>query len=208
MSQSEFELIFEVSQVSDPGDLRIEHVGRYLDIVVQSHSGLTLATVTAEGAEVLSAAMNAARVLAACGLSPVRSHPDLVTRQDIAERAEVTRQAVGNWVRGERQRADAFPTPANLVGGGVWLWGDVVAWLRRQDYETDDLGFPSMSDHTRIDSALLDLSRSSLRSNACEITGYVALGGGRAGTFYAPSRIDTHSALAGGSFRAEYGLAI
>ncbi|MFC8528401.1 hypothetical protein [Nocardia sp. NPDC057227] len=218
MSTIEFELIFEVPEVSGPGDPRIEQVEEHLDIVVQSHSGLTLATVTADGAEVLAAALNAAHILAVCGLRPVRSHPDLVTRQDIAERAEVTRQAVGNWVRGERLRTDPFPVPANLVGGGVWLWGDVVAWLRRQGHETDDLEFPSLSDHTRIDSALIELSgdltqpsaavRGARPSNGCEITGFVKLAGERTATLYAPSGTDAHHSLAGESFQAEYGLAV
>lgn len=161
---TEFELIFVISDVIGPGDERIAKVEEHLDIVVESHSGLTLATVTAEGAEVVTAALKAATLLTACGLAALRSYPDLVTRQDIADRSEVSRQAVGNWVRGERLHSDPFPTPANLVGGGAWLWGDVVAWLRRQGYEIDDIEFPSMDDHARIDGALLGIPERACRT--------------------------------------------
>ncbi|WP_328660201.1 hypothetical protein [Nocardia salmonicida] len=106
-------------------------------------------------------------------------------------------------------RTDPFPAPANLVGGGVWLWGSVVAWLRRQGHETDDLGFPSMSDHTRIDSALIDLPASlSLPGVAPAIMGYVEMTGERAETMYAPSKANAHHAWADVSFQAEYALAV
>lgn len=156
MSPTEFELIFAIPEVADPTDKRISVVEEHLDIVVESHSGLTLATVTAEGHDAAAAALGAAAILSICGLAPTRSYPDLVTRQDIADRAQVSRQAVGNWVRGERITADPFPSPVNLVGGGVWLWGEIVAWLRRHNHSTDDISFPSLNDHVRIDTLLLD----------------------------------------------------
>lgn len=152
---AQFELIFVIPDVTDPADSRIAKAEEQLDIVVEAHSGLALATVTADGVDAVDAATNAAAILEACGLCPVRSHPDLVTRQDIADRAEVSRQAVGNWVRGDRIRSDPFPAPTNLVGGGVWLWGDVVEWLRRHGHEIEQIGLPSLDDHTRIDEALL-----------------------------------------------------
>lgn len=216
MSPTEFELIFVVPEVSGPGDLRIEKVEEHLDIVIESHNGLTLATVTAEGSEAVAAALTAATVLAACGLRPVRSYPDLVTRQDIAERAQVTRQAVGNWVRGDRMQSDPFPSPANLAGGGVWLWGDVVAWLQRHDYEIDDIGFPSMDDHARIDCALLAIP-GNLRLHGAllgvlgglrTIKGYVELSGERAAIVYAPSVAEAPHRWAGEIFQSNYALAI
>lgn len=203
MSPTEFELIFVTPDLAGPGDDRVAMVEEHLDVVVESHSGLTLATVTAEGADAVTAALSAAAVLSACGLSPVRSYPDMVTRQDIADRADVSRQAVGNWVRGERMQSDPFPTPVNLVGGGVWLWGDVVAWLRRHGHDIEDLKFPSIAEHARIDTALLQTP-----TRSATFAGHVALSGERATALYAPSVSAPHQHWAGESFQSSYALAI
>lgn len=198
MPPTEFELIFVIPEVSGPGDARIAEVEEHLDIVVESHSGLTLATVTSEGADALTAALGAAAVLTSCGLTVMRSYPDLVTRQDVADRAEVSRQAVGNWVRGDRMQSDPFPAPVNLAGGGAWLWGDVVAWLRRHDYEIDAIGFPSMDDHARIDAALVGASRRSPK-----ISGHLEVD-----VRFAPSVVGANRDWAGVSFQSSYALAI
>lgn len=203
MSPTEFELIFVTPDVAGPGDPRIAQVERHLDVVVESHSGLTLATVTAEGIDAVAAALDAAAVLTACGLPPVRSYPDLVTRQDIADRAEVTRQAVGNWVRGERVQSDPFPTPTHLVGGGVWMWGEVVAWLRRRGHEIDDIEFPTIDDHARIDKVLLGRTGS-----WPTISGRIELVGERAHTAFSPRVVDTDRYWAGDSFQQDYALAV
>lgn len=201
MSAIEFELIFVTPDLSGPGDPRIEQIENHLDVVVESHSGLTLTTVTVEGADAISAALNAAAVLTGCGLTPTRSYPDLVTRQDIADRAEVSRQAVGNWVRGERQQSDPFPVPANLVGGGVWLWGDVVAWLRNHDYETDDLAFPTLEEHSRIDALLRTPT-----GRGAVFNGRLELAGARACIGFAPTVAGATHRWPG--FRSDYALAI
>lgn len=162
MPTIEFELIFVIPEIDGPGDPRITQAARHLDIVVETHSGLTLATITAEGANATDAGLAAAATLTQCDLAVQRSHPDFVTRQDIAARAEVTRQAVGNWVRGDRMSGDSFPTPVNLVSGGIWLWGDVIAWLRRNGHQVDDdMQYPSIEDHARIDIGIADREKPS-----------------------------------------------
>lgn len=201
MSPTEFELIFVIPEITDPGDPRIAQVEDHLDVVVESHSGLTLATVTAEGPDVVTASVNAVKILSSCGLPPTRSYPDLVTRQDIADRVEVSRQAVGNWVRGERFQSDPFPAPVHLVGGGVWLWGDVVNWLRRNNYQIDDLPSPSMDEHLRIDAALLD-------ARAATVDGHVETTSARMQPVYAPSVVPLRGTWGGGSFQSDYALAV
>lgn len=203
MSLTDFELIFVIPDVSGPGDERIAAAEEHLDIVVESHSGLTLATVTAEGADSVAAALAAAAVLSACGLPPVRSYPDLVTRQDIADRAEVSRQAVGNWVRGERIQSDPFPAPVNFVGGGAWLWGDVAAWLRRHDRGADEMEFPSIDDHARIDSRLLN------EPNAPrQLSGSLQMAVAQVDVFYASSTSAPTRHWADDSFLAAFALAV
>ncbi|WP_432789286.1 hypothetical protein QYM46_13190 [Brevibacterium sp. K11IcPPYGO002] len=60
-----------------------------------------------------------------------RLEPDLVTRAEIADRANVKRQAVSLWVTGQRKAG--FPFPAVSYGGGLWYWPDVEAWLVTND---------------------------------------------------------------------------
>lgn len=52
---------------------------------------------------------------------------DLVSVQEIAERAGVKPDTVHKW----RARHDDFPVPFGEVAGSVpvWLWPDVKAWL-------------------------------------------------------------------------------
>ncbi len=86
----------------------------------------------------------------------------------------------------------------NLVGGGAWLWGDVVAWLRRQDYKIDDIEFPSMDDHVRIDAALVGAPR-----RTPKISGHL-----EAKVGFAPAVVGISRDWAGDSFQSSYALAV
>ena len=119
---------------------------------VEERKGLQLLTLTAEGMRAATTAITLVDQLVVEGVRPERTHPDLVSRQDIADRAGVTRQAVGQWVRGVRQASTPFPVPYNSVAGGIWFWGDVLAWLRPQGYGQDTgLRYPTLDEHIRID---------------------------------------------------------
>ncbi|QBJ98413.1 hypothetical protein ERC79_22620 [Rhodococcus sp. ABRD24] len=143
----EFAFIVPLLTVSRETVVEDEFGARVVD-----RGGLDLLTVASEGMRCATTGMSLVDQLVARGVRPVRTHPDLVTRQDIADRAGVTRQAVGQWVRGVRQRGTPFPAPFNTVSGGIWLWGDVYAWLRRHDYGADTgLQYPTLDDHVRID---------------------------------------------------------
>lgn len=154
MSPTEFEFIFVTDEVVDPADERIDAAMSHLDIVVESHNGLTLATVAATGVDAKSAGISAARILRDCGFQVERTYPDLVTRQDIADRIGMSRQAVGNWVRGDRHEADPFPTPTTLVAGGAWLWSEVIGWLTRNTSHREEVGYPTHFDHIGVDTYL------------------------------------------------------
>ncbi|CQD11955.1 hypothetical protein BN1232_02256 [Mycobacterium lentiflavum] len=149
--------MFVLPDVTDPGDPRIDALYGAHEALVESHGGLSLASMVTPGETPIAAARMAIAHLAACGFNPERTYPDLVTRADIADRLEKRRQTVDNWVRGERKRD--FPSPIHFVGGGVWLWRDVRDWVERaqvRDLPDDDgIGYPSLADHTVIDSELL-----------------------------------------------------
>ena len=154
MSTTDFEISFVIPELTGAFDPRVSQVEEALDIVVSSHSGLAVATVIVAGSDAVAAGRAASATLSSCSLPPLRTYPDLVNRQDIADRLDVSRQAVGNWVRGERHQSHSFPTPVNMVAGGVWLWGDIAEWLRLAGRDPDDVGYPTLQDHARLDEFL------------------------------------------------------
>jgi len=158
---AEYELTFELDPL---GEDQEDAICDRLDAVVATHGSTTLVTLTGRGCSVLDAAKRAVRELEHCGGVVHRLYEDLVSRSMIAQRARTTPQAVGQWVRGERQVRGAgdpvFPEPYNYVAGGVWLWGEVNAWLVALDRH-DGMNHPH-----RIDYALLNEWLSTRRSAA------------------------------------------
>jgi hypothetical protein len=156
-----YELIFVLDDIGELGDPRVDSIEGDLDAVFGRHDDLCLVTVSVEGTSAYAAGVEGVRRLGATGFTVLRSYPDLVNRPEIAERLDVTRQAVGNWTRGERLSTVVFPTPVHLAANGLWLWGDVVAWHRAKGCETTEveLGFPSIEDHGAIDAYIYTQQR-------------------------------------------------
>lgn len=65
-------------------------------------------------------------------LEVLRIEPDdYVNATDIAQRMNVSREAVRKWIEGERGAGD-FPYPVARVGQSpVWSWWEVANWLHR-----------------------------------------------------------------------------
>lgn len=115
-----------------------------LDAVIATHHGVVTVTVLITAPYCLAAARSAIDTLRRLGTPPRRLVDDLVTRSQIAERAGVTRQAVGQWIRGERHSGSAFPRPFVLAGGGLWLWGEVLDALAARGIELDEgISYPT-----------------------------------------------------------------
>ncbi|MFE6923818.1 hypothetical protein ACFVAV_22525 [Nocardia sp. NPDC057663] len=170
-----FEFMFVVEGITDAFDPRIELVEAHLDCVLERHSELTLVTLAATGTSAYIAGVHAVHILETAGIRVTRTYADLVTRQDIADRAEVTRQAVGNWVRGERCGTQPFPAPTNLAAGGLWLWRDVNKWLAARGLEHDSTDHLSLDTLAQIDAWLS--SRSCARTADASVfseIGYIA----------------------------------
>lgn len=159
--EQSFEWMFVVPEISGPDDPRVDELGDRGEVFVESHNGLNLVSTLTSGRTAVGAARIAINLLADCKLKAQRTYPDLVTRADIAERVGMRRQAVDNWVRGDRQQG--FPSPAHLVGGGAWLWRDVSDWLQRERIKglPDDGGvlYPTLADHAVIDGELASQQR-------------------------------------------------
>lgn len=100
--------------------------------------------VYVEGPTGHDAALAAIPRLHDVNLSIVRVDHDLVDGPEIAERLDVTRQAVQNWAKGTR--GSSFPRPFGFPGGKrVWAWTEIVDWARRERGldETDGLSLDS-----------------------------------------------------------------
>ncbi|CAH0302468.1 YfeC-like transcriptional regulator [Rhodococcoides fascians] len=156
MATREYEISFVVDPIEDPFDDRIDAVmDRLPGAVIASHGDLSIATTLVQAEDAVEAGLKAARELDACGLPVHRTSLDLVTRQDIADRVGVSRQAVGNWARGDRHESDPFPGRHSSVAGGVWLWADVASWLTSRGLLSENVAYPSSTEHAVIDACLV-----------------------------------------------------
>lgn len=123
-----YELSFDVVGISDVQEERIQ---RRFDIIVLERYGRRRVTMLVPGVDV-AVAFDAARAeLDSAGVQEYDFAPDYATRAEVARRAGLSTQAVGQYVRGERGDGE-FPMPALHVPAEVWVWGDVVPWLQRQ----------------------------------------------------------------------------
>ena len=158
VSMCQVELTFEVLPMTESVE---DVVVGQLEATVATHYGVNTVTLLVDTSDVLSGAAWAISALEKLGAKPVRLVDDLVTRGQIAERAGVTRQAVGQWVRAERHSGLPFPAPFILTSGGLWLWGEVVEALRTRGITVDDdVTYPNRLQSQRISGLLsLDIQR-------------------------------------------------
>ncbi|PSR66842.1 XRE family transcriptional regulator [Nocardia sp. MDA0666] len=155
MTAHEFEIAFVIETV-EADDPRIDRAMEALPgTTISGALGLTIATTLVDAHSAIEAGLHAAKELAAADLAPLRTYPDLVSRQDIADRVGMSRQAVGNWVRGERHNAKPFPVPVTLVAGGAWLWASVVRWIEETGAaELNESALPTLADHCVLDTMM------------------------------------------------------
>ncbi|MEV0771441.1 helix-turn-helix transcriptional regulator [Nocardia salmonicida] len=152
MTAHEFEIAFVIETV-EADDPRIDQAMEALPgTTISGALGLTVATTLVDAETAIEAGLLAAKALAVAGLTPLRTYQDLVSRQDIADRLDMSRQAVGNWVRGERQNVRPFPAPVTLASGGLWLWASVVRWIEAGGVtELNESALPTLGDHCVLD---------------------------------------------------------
>ena len=137
----EFELKFEITPVHETTADRLENS---MEAIFARHYGVATVSVVVAGANCLAAAAEALARLKGQGVAVVRLVDDVVGRSEIANRANVSRQAVANWISGKRQKSGHFPAPFILTDGGLWMWGEVLPALQILGYcEEDDLRYPS-----------------------------------------------------------------
>jgi hypothetical protein len=155
---TDYELTFIVDPMTDEQEDAI--LDRFDCLLGTNHIGDNFIVLTVSGNDAFHAAKNAHMELVEQGVVVDRLDYDLADRSQIAERLDITRQAVGNYIRGDRKAETPFPRAFNETGP-CWLWGDVVRWSR-QALEHDpapDLDFPDRHDIAKF--------------NACIVRGYV-----------------------------------
>ncbi|MDR3202498.1 MAG: helix-turn-helix domain containing protein [Bifidobacteriaceae bacterium] len=152
-----FELVFEVDPISQTMLDRLYTTVDY-DVMTSGHSGVTLLTAAVPAASAIRAADAVVSDLLHIGIRPLRLVEDLVSRSEIARRAGVTPQAVGQWLRGERREGVEPPRPYVLASGQLWLWGEVRQWLtslgQATDDSEDDIVYPTRRDHMTVNGNL------------------------------------------------------
>lgn len=147
---NEFELTYIVEPISE------DVLERLMDeedcLTGMNHSGQSYIIITAVGGNAVTAGKNMHLNLIGRGIDVTHVEYDLVSRSEIARRLDKTPQAVGNWIRRDRPTREEFPSMFSEVGGGIWLWSDVVDWARRAIKVDADPGlrFPGRADIEEI----------------------------------------------------------
>jgi hypothetical protein len=122
----------------------LDLVGAHFDdLTWHSESGQHIATLYTAAADPISAAVEVADAISAelPGARVTGIDPQLVALGDIADRLNISSEAVRLWAAGKRRAHTPFPAPAGHVSVGrtvmkIWSWPDVLTWLR-EGYHLD-----------------------------------------------------------------------
>ena len=132
------------------------------DAVIALQRGLFVLHFDRDADTAEEAITSACSDVRSAGATIIRVEPDpLVSASDIAERAEVTRQAVSLYVNGDR--GEAFPAPVACISGTrpLWKWSEVAVWLHaagKVDHSLVEMAllFDRLNDDQRATAALED----------------------------------------------------
>lgn len=105
------------------------------DATLSVQKGVLIVEFDRESVSFSRAVASACQNVKDAGLTVERVEPDhLVSLSEIAERANLSRQAISLYAKGER--ASGFPAPAVKVTSKhpLWDWGDVANWLYKKSY--------------------------------------------------------------------------
>lgn len=102
------------------------------------------------------------------GANVERIEPDpLVSLSEIAARSGLTRQAITNYVKGDR--AKGFPAPVARVTAesSLWDWATVAQWMVKNEKLARDVA---------IDAAIVREANEAIAAGAPDLRGYVKKG--------------------------------
>jgi hypothetical protein len=128
---------FDVEVAGPVTDAHIEALGDVLteaggiDATVQAGERGGTVMFSREAEDAIQAVVTAVQHLTAAGTRVTGVTEDLVTVEDIAERAQVTPAAARYWVTGERGPG-GFPEPkVRRQRASLYSWAEVSAWLEK-----------------------------------------------------------------------------
>ena len=142
MTEYDFTLILSgISDFTD-GDIDALYEAKCDDATVSQRYGRVYMTFSREAKSMAEAIVSAIEDVKAAdiGASVMRVDTcNLITQAEIARRIDRTRQAVSQYITGERGPG-GFPPPAcNIVEGQpLWYWCEVAYWLFQNDLIKDE----------------------------------------------------------------------
>lgn len=133
-----------VAGVNLDDDTTVDLIGSHFDgLTWHSEAGHTVATLLSTSGAPIDDAADVARAITATipGAWVPRTDPQLVSLGDIADRLNLSSEAVRLWTSGKRRAGTPFPAPTGHVSTGrttmkILSWPDVLTWLR-QEYTLD-----------------------------------------------------------------------
>ncbi|WP_298128230.1 hypothetical protein [Brevundimonas sp.] len=115
------------------------------DAIVSFQKGHILVDFAREASSIEDAIASAVENVRAAGATVERVEPDpLVSLSDMAGRANLSRQAMTNYFKGDR--GEGFPAPRARVttDSPLWDWADASAWLYRHGRVTREVAINAM----------------------------------------------------------------
>lgn len=115
------------------------------DAIVSFQKGHILVDFAREAASIEEAIASAVENVKEAGATVKRVEPDpLVSLSDMAGRANLTRQAMTNYFKGDR--GEGFPAPRARVttDSPLWDWADASAWLYRRNRVSREIAINAM----------------------------------------------------------------
>ena len=101
------------------------------DALVMERAGAFVLEFDRESPTFAKALFSALQSVCQAGLLPLRIEPDpLVSAAEIAERTGLSRQAVTNYVKGQRGKGFPVPVARFDTASPLWRWLEVARWLQ------------------------------------------------------------------------------
>ena len=146
---TEHRVSFEAISVNTIDELSVRFYQRFEGILAERDGRISVSVYT-DAESGFAAARSVIEDLETVGFSIVRVDLDLVDSPEIAERLNVSRQAVNNWARGSRGRG--FPHPLGSPGGKrIWSWGQITEWAATNHRKFRGPSALSLDDAVAID---------------------------------------------------------
>lgn len=152
----ETKIVLSIQNVDLGDDKTLATLAQHLDdLGWDSVEGQVTATFYTDEPDVVGAALDVVHCIEKylADATVVRVDEQLVAVSDIADRVGLSSEGVRLWTTGQRRKmGPPFPAPRGQISQGrtsmkVWVWADVINWLRSQYKLDPEPGVRYPSDH-------------------------------------------------------------